>query len=240
MSTLIPLGQLHHHPDNPPERHADVAELADSIRAVGVLQALLVEPDGSSYVVVAGNRRFAAAKVAGLTEVPCTVRPAHDQDAHTAVRLIENGHRKNLTPLEQARAFGQLRDSGLSQTEIARRTGFSLGHVSNRLALLDLGAATQARIEAGTLRPDEALAAIRATRPDQRPKGRRQIPNDTTPLAKDHFGRGHGLANQAGARCRRTHGQLLAMGGLGGVACGRCWEATIRSHERQAVQGGAA
>lgn len=246
MTTLrIEVGRLRHHPDNPPGRRGDVAELADSIRAVGILQPLLVEPDGDGFVVVAGNRRLAAARLAGLAEVECTVRQATNRGSHTEVRLIENGHRRALSPMEQARAFGQLRTGGLPQAAIAARTGFSISHVSDRLALLELGAVTQDRVERGVLSADVALAAVRAAR---RPPTRENDPGhgpgkqyEATPLAPDHFGRGHPLAAQAHAVCRRTHGPLLASAGLGGIACGRCWENAIRADEHgQAVDAVAA
>ena len=224
-----------------------MAELADSIRAVGILEPLLVEPASHArgYVVIAGNRRLAAARLLGLVDVECMVRPRHDRSDHAAVRLIENGHRRALSPMEQARGFGQLRDDGLSQTEIAKRTGFSIPHVSQRLTLLELGAVTQDRVERGVLRADVAVAAVRSTRrPSQPDKPRHpamaQPPPAAVPcaLAPDHFGRGHPLSRHAGQRCRGVHGELRAAAGLGGIACGRCWETAIRADERHQVTAG--
>lgn len=232
MSTLIPTDQLRHHPDNPTGRHDDVAELAVSIRSVGLLQPLLVEPDGDGYVVVAGNRRLAAARLIGLANVACTVRAAHDTDDHTAVRLIENGHRKNLTPLEQARAFAALRDAGMTLADIGERTGFSGAHVCNRLALLDLGEATQQLVESGVLSAADALQAIRVARGTARTATPPKNPSRT-----GHLGKKHPLAKTATERCKQQHG-VYGGGRIGMVACGACWEFVIRADERWQIEEG--
>lgn len=235
----LPVAQLRHHPDNPPGRHVDVDELADSIRAVGILQPLLVEPDPSGgWVVLAGNRRLAAARSLGLTAVPCVVRAAHDDIAHTAVRLIENGHRRNLSPMEQAREFGRLRAAGRTLKEIRALTGFSMTHISNRLMLLELTANTQALVESGVLSAEAATDAARLARPprQRKPPAAPVVTPPDGPLnfEREHFGRAHRLAELAAAICIGVHGRLAALGGLGGIACGRCWEAAIRRDAAQA------
>lgn len=230
--TDIEITELHHHPDNPKDRHVDVDELADSIRVAGILQPLLVEQDpAGGYVVLAGNRRFAAAKLAGLTSVPCTVRAARgDTRDHTEIRLMENGHRRALTPMQQARSFAELRDSGLTQTEIARRTGFSLSLVSLRLTLLELDGATQKRIEAGTLSAEDAVAAVRRAR-----GGTGASKQDRT--REGHLNRHHPVAEVAKRQCNTVH-KLSNGQKIGGTACGVCWEFAIRADERWVIEVG--
>lgn len=235
----LPLVSLRHHPGNPAGRHtgADVDELADSIRVIGILQPLLVEPapDGAGYVVLAGNRRLAAARAAGLWEAPCVIRDAGDDGSHTAIRLIENGHRKGLTPMQQARAFAELRDrDGLTQTEVARRTGFSLSHVSLRLMLLQLDAGTQARIEAGELSAENAVAAIREARGTAGSKKQQKKPSTGRNC---YFGPSHPVAEAARQMCRSQHGEA-GRTTTGGVACAPCWEAAIRADERWVIETG--
>jgi ParB/RepB/Spo0J family partition protein len=245
VSKLIPLDKLHHHPDNPPERIKGVEELAESIRSVGILQALVVEPLADrpdEYVIVIGHRRRAAAALLGLPAVPCDVRRQHSTVTHTMVRLIENGHRRNLSPLEQAHAFGELRRMGMTLAAISGRTGFSAGHISTRLALLELDAGTQRRLAAGQIRAEDALAAVRDARgggPGQRRRGRRPVSTPVTvssPVVEltfqSHFGPAHPVFQAAAARCLTEH---MAPDG---VACPPCWEFAVRADERFAVELG--
>lgn len=241
---LIPVGMLHHHPDNPPSRLDDLHGLTDSIREAGLLQPLLVEPDGPGrYLVVAGNRRLAAAISAGLAEVLCVVRDRHDTLDHRRVRLIENGHRRNLSPMEQAREFGKLLDAGLSQAEIAQRTGFSPGHVSGRLLLLSLDDATQARVESGQVNAEHAINAVRAVRSHVRramkTRGAKAPVPDRGSVSVGEDGgltRTNPVAQAAHARCKQRHG--LSGGLVGSVACGSCWEFCIRADERWQIEEG--
>ncbi len=119
-----------------------LAELADSIREQGVLQPLVVRPrgagDGARYEIVAGERRWRAAKLAGLATVPVVVRELDDQSA-LAVALIENLQREDLNPLDQAESLARLaREFGLTHDQVARAVGRSRASVSNLLRLLDL------------------------------------------------------------------------------------------------------
>ncbi|HLU07883.1 MAG TPA: ParB/RepB/Spo0J family partition protein [Woeseiaceae bacterium] len=132
-----------------PRQHlpeAGLAELADSIREQGVLQPLIVRPlkapaDGSArqpYEIVAGERRWRAAKVAGLTTVPVVVRELDDQSA-LAVALIENLQREDLNPLDQAQSLSRLADEfDLTHEQVAKAVGRSRASVSNLLRLLEL------------------------------------------------------------------------------------------------------
>lgn len=243
MSKLIPLDKLHHHPDNPPERIKDVEQLAASIKSVGILQALVVEPLADrpdEYVIVIGNRRRAAAALLGLGAVPCDVRRTHSTLTHTMVRLIENGQRVNLTPLEQAHAFGELRRKGMTLAAISGRTGFSASHVSTRLSLLELDEATQRRLAAGLIRPEDALTAVRQARGTLgRRGGKRTLPKPVaveSPVVEltfqAHFGPAHPVFQAAVARCAAEHMTSA------GVACPPCWEFAVRADERFAVELG--
>jgi ParB family chromosome partitioning protein len=116
-----------------------LSELADSISQYGVLQPLLVRPqkDGS-YQIVAGERRWRAAKIAGLKEVPVTVRDLSD-DETAAIALIENLQREDLNPIEQAQGLSELIENyGLTQEDAAYRVGKSRPAVANALRLLKL------------------------------------------------------------------------------------------------------
>ena len=133
--------QLIPHPDNPRKDIGDITELADSIKACGVLQNLTVVPcpaqGKNKYVVVIGHRRLAASKMAGLTEVPCVVADMTPQEQLTTM-LLENIERSDLTPYEQAQGFQLLIDFGETVNTISERTGFSKSTVQRRLKMAEL------------------------------------------------------------------------------------------------------
>lgn len=134
---MIPLGQLHPAKDNPRADVGDVTELAASIKAVGLLEPLVVMPQSKGYLIVCGARRHAAARMAGLQEVPAIVREFTEADRVEAM-LIENLQREDLSVLEEAEAYARLVKLGLSQRRLAERVGRSQSHVSKRLALVGL------------------------------------------------------------------------------------------------------
>jgi ParB family chromosome partitioning protein len=115
-----------------------LAQLADSIAANGVLQPILVRQTGERYEIIAGERRFRGARLAGLTEIPALVMEADDLAA-ARFALIENLQREDLNPYEEAEAYDRLmQEFGLSQEEIAGQLGKSRSAVANALRLLDL------------------------------------------------------------------------------------------------------
>lgn len=117
-----------------------LAQLADSIAANGVLQPILVRQTGDRYEIIAGERRFRGAKLAGLAEIPAIVVEADDLTA-AKYALIENLQREDLNPYEEAVAYDRLmQEFGLSQEEIAGQLGKSRSAVANALRLLDLPA----------------------------------------------------------------------------------------------------
>jgi len=148
-----------------PRRHFDDAaidELADSIRARGLLQPILVRaaPDGSGYQLVAGERRWRAAQRAGLHEIPALVRSFDDSTTYE-IALVENIQREDLSAIEEALGYRRLiADYGHSADALGRLVGKSRSHIANLLRLLDLPEAVQALIADGSLAMGHARALI--------------------------------------------------------------------------------
>ena len=139
---------------------AELAELADSIRQNGVLQPLLVRDRGDYYEIVAGERRYQAARAAGLDEVPVIIRDVSDDDVFK-LALIENLQRSDLSPLEEANGYRQLiREKGLTQEELARILSKSRSTITNTLRLLDLPDEVQELVETGRLTAGHARAIL--------------------------------------------------------------------------------
>ena len=136
---MIPIGDLMHHPENPRKDLGDLEELTASIKANGVLQNLTVVADleKCKYLVVIGNRRFEAAKAAGLVELPCVISDM-DHKTQVATMLEENMQRQDLTVYEQAEGFQMMMDLGFTQKEISEKTGFSEKTVRERVKLTKL------------------------------------------------------------------------------------------------------
>src|SRR4051812_33556399 len=138
--------------------------LADSVRANGVLQPVLVRPTaGGRYELIAGERRWRAAKLAGIDEVPAVVRP-RDDAASLELALVENMAREDLNPIEEARACAALvEELGLTREEVGRRVGRSRVAVSNLTRLLDLPDEALALIEQGELTEGHGRALLLAS-----------------------------------------------------------------------------
>lgn len=148
-----------------PRTHVDedgLDELAASVAQVGVLQPVLVRPsaDGHRYELIAGERRLRAAERAGLVEVPAIVRRTGDENMLTEA-LVENVHRTDLDPLDEAMAYQQLlEDFGVTHDELAGRLGRSRSAISNSLRLLNLPASVQRRVADGQLSAGHARALL--------------------------------------------------------------------------------
>jgi ParB family chromosome partitioning protein len=136
-------------------------ELADSIREVGLLQPVVVRAAGPGrYELIMGERRWRAAQRAGLAEIGAIVKQTQDDDLLRDA-LIENLHRQQLDPLEEAAAYQQLLDDfGATHEELARKIGRSRPHISNTLRLLNLPPAVQKRVAAGVLSAGHARALL--------------------------------------------------------------------------------
>jgi ParB family chromosome partitioning protein len=141
-------------------------ELAESIRQVGLLQPVVVRAAGPGrYELIMGERRWRAAQRAGLTEIGAIVKQTQDDDLLRDA-LIENLHRQQLDPLEEAAAYQQLLDDfGATHEELARKIGRSRPHISNTLRLLNLPPAVQKRVAAGVLSAGHARALLGVENP---------------------------------------------------------------------------
>lgn len=138
MITNIEVTKLLQHPDNPRKNIGDVTELAESIKARGILQNLTVVPaENGMYTVIIGHRRLAAAKQAGLTEVPCAVVDM-DYKTQLSTMLLENMQRSDLTVYEQAQGMQMMFDLGVPVAEIVEKTGFAETTVRKRLKIATL------------------------------------------------------------------------------------------------------
>ena len=130
---------------------AKLEELAQSIRTTGIIQPLLVRPSGGLFELVAGERRWRAAQIAGLASIPAIVREIPD-DRLLEFALVENIQRQELNPIEEANAYKRLIDSlGLTQDEVARRVGRDRTFITNYLRVLRLPTDIQALLEAEKL-----------------------------------------------------------------------------------------
>lgn len=161
----VPANAIAPNPKQPRSRFDDetLAELAASIREVGILQPIVVRRTSQGYEVVTGERRLRAAKLAGLATVPVVLRDSDDSNLLREA-LIENIHREDLNPIELGEAFRQLLDElGLKQEELADRVGVSRSHIANTIRLLALPfevqqLLTDEKISAGHARALLALA----------------------------------------------------------------------------------
>jgi ParB family transcriptional regulator, chromosome partitioning protein len=139
-------------------------DLAASIREQGVLQPVLVRPVAGggavAYEIVAGERRWRAARLAGLTDIPALVREVDDEQS-LALALIENLQREDLNPMEQAEGLGLLQSRfGMSQEALARKVGMSRPAVANTLRLLQLPETMRADLASGSMTPGHARALL--------------------------------------------------------------------------------
>ena len=151
--SMIAITELDRNPEQPRREFDEEAlqALAESMKEAGVLQPLLVIERGGRYQIVAGERRFRAARLAGLTSVPCIVRDFTPQEQMEAA-LIENIQREDLNAIEEAAAVRQLMDRcGYTQEKAAKRLGKSRPAVANLLRLLSLPEAVKAQVTAGKL-----------------------------------------------------------------------------------------
>jgi ParB family chromosome partitioning protein len=166
----LDIGQVRPNPRQPRQAFDDDAihRLADSVRADGIVQPIIVRDAGDGYEIVAGERRWRAARIAGLRTIPSIVRPVDERD-QLILALAENVAREDLNPVEQARAYAVLSDElDLSQTEIARRVGKSRPAVANTMRLLELPDEVLDLVSSGTLSEGHGRALLQAGGQDER------------------------------------------------------------------------
>ena len=159
----LPVGSIRPNARQPRKRldSEGIEELAESVRAQGLVQPVVVRPSAEGgYELIAGERRWRAARVAGLATVPALVRETDDRDS-LLLALVENVAREDLSPVDEARAYAALMDEfGLSLGEVAEHVGRSKPTVSNRLRLLELPDDVLGLVERGQLSEGHARAVL--------------------------------------------------------------------------------
>jgi ParB family chromosome partitioning protein len=150
---LIPIDSIRPNPHQPRRtiNDASIAELAASMKSSGIIQPLVVRRTNDGFELIAGQRRWRAAKLAGMTEVPAITR---DVDSYTQAQmaLVENIQREDLNPIERAQAYRALMDQlGLTQAELATRMGEDRSGIANYLRLLDLTESVRVLVRDGRL-----------------------------------------------------------------------------------------
>ena len=150
-------------------------ELADSIKAHGVIEPIIVRDKKDYYEIVAGERRWRAARMAGLKEIPALIREYSDSEI-SEIALIENIQREDLTPLEEARAYKTLIDEyKLTQEELSSRISKSRAAIANSMRLLKLDEKVQAMLEEGSLTAGHARALLSLEEPEDQLKAAREV-----------------------------------------------------------------
>lgn len=234
VATSLPMDLIDDDPGNVRTSIGDVSELRRSMATDGLLQPIIVYPTGSGrYMAWAGHRRRKAARELGWTHIDAVIRDAPaDNITRIVLQLTENGQRKDLNYIEEAKAYRQLVDEGLTQQQVADRCGKNAATVSTRLDLL-----TWLTEDEQTLVANKQLSLDRAKQIVYDRKSDRQVGRSdrgearpaATGITVPWFTRAHALAAGSGARCQEAgHSDLLRFGG----ACGQCWEAEIRRDER--------
>ncbi|MDD4315691.1 MAG: ParB/RepB/Spo0J family partition protein [Clostridia bacterium] len=162
---FIAVGSIKPNPGQPRKSFGEegIAELAESIREYGILQPLVLKKDGDSYIIVAGERRYRAAKLAGVQEVPAIIKELTDQKTRE-ISLIENLQREDLNAIEAAEALKELMDSyDLTQEDVAKRIGKARPSIANTLRLLMLDKRVQQMVREDRLSAGHARTLIPVT-----------------------------------------------------------------------------
>jgi ParB family transcriptional regulator, chromosome partitioning protein len=178
----IPLDQIDQNPHQTRSKinEAQLAELAASIAANGVVQPVLVRPlAGGRFQLIAGERRWRASQIAGKTTVPAILRQVSDEQA-MEITIVENLQRADLNPMEQARAFERLsREFRMTQEQMAHRTGKDRATVANFLRLLKLPSSVQSRVESGELTFGHARALLALPGAEEMEKAAQRIADNS-------------------------------------------------------------
>ncbi len=159
---LIPIDEIKLNPKQPRKTFKDegIDALAESISIVGVLQPIVVTPEGKKFTIVAGERRWRAAKKAGLTEIPAMIRDVDDRAALTQA-LIENVQREDLSPLEEAAGLQQLlEEHGLTHEALGAQIGKSRTAITNSVRLLSLPPVIQGLLSEGAISAGHGRALV--------------------------------------------------------------------------------
>ena len=216
-SLYLPISQVESC-SSQPRKHFDeasLAELADSIREHGIIQPLTVRKLASGYYqIIAGERRWRAARLAGLQEVPVIVMEADDRKA-AELAMIENLQREDLNPIEEAAGFQSLMETyHMTQEEAASRVGKSRSAVANALRLLSLTPPVAKLVEEGSSPP----VTLGRCCPSPRPAGKRRWRCDLRrPLCPPDGGPGQAAESGKAGKSPRAEGNRLCRGGAEGV-----------------------
>jgi ParB family chromosome partitioning protein len=163
--SAVPLDRLRPNPEQPRKYFGEdeLRELADSIKEHGIIEPIIVEEgEGGLYTIIAGERRYRAALLAGLREAPVLVR-SYPPEARLEIALIENIQRTDLNPIEEAQAYRKLMElTGLSQDSVAAKVGKNRSTVANALRLLRLPEEIQESLARGEISPGHARAILQA------------------------------------------------------------------------------
>ncbi len=189
---FVSLSRIAPNPNQPRKvfREAEIANLASSIREQGVLQPLVLRTRGDGYELIIGERRWRAAQLAGLDEVPVVILDASDR-AVVEMALVENVQREDLNPIELAEAFRTLTDQeGMTQEQVGKRVGLDRSSVANHLRLLELAVGLQQDVIDQRLTMGHAKAIL-------------QAPTERRMMARDQIVRGGLTVRAAEELCRR-------------------------------------
>jgi ParB family chromosome partitioning protein len=176
-SLEIPIDRIRPNPRQPRKRFEDAAlsELVDSIKASGVIQPIVVRRNGDGYELIAGERRWRAARQAGLERIPAVVREVTDAQG-LELALVENLLREDLNPMEAAEGYRQLlADFGWTQEELGQRIGKDRSSIANSLRLLKLPGPIQEDLRVGRLTMGHAVALLSLTSHEDQIRLRDQI-----------------------------------------------------------------
>lgn len=223
----IPVDRLARDPSQPREIFDEAAlqELVESIESLGVLQPIRVRWDEElgMYVIIAGERRFRAAKMAGLKAVPCVVQEGELTESQRLIeQLAENIIRADLQPVEQAKAFRRLMElNGWSARQLAREMHIADANIVRALALLELPEGVQDEVEAGRLAPSVAYEVSRLESPEEQAKLAHRVVAEK--MTRDQVAdvvkarkQGRGAASPAAARAefKLEGGRKVTVAGL--------------------------
>ncbi len=163
----IDISLIETNPDQPRKifNEETLRELADSIKEQGVIQPIIVEEKNGKYIIVAGERRFRAARIAGKEKIPAIVRKVTEEEK-LEIALIENIQRENLSPIEEARAYHDLmKTTGIKQEVVAKKVGKKRSTIANSLRLLRLPVEIQKSISCGEISAGHARAILSVLNP---------------------------------------------------------------------------
>jgi ParB/RepB/Spo0J family partition protein len=237
---LVPINDLHDDPDNPRKTYRNIMPLAASIKVEGLLEPINARIDSEGKLIIMwGHRRLRAIRMLSQDPdvgkdwqyAPTIIRYGVKDSSVLAKQLIENSHRDDLDPIEEARGIRYyMREHRLgSYAEAAQKLGHSLAFVAGRVALLDLDQEDQEKVSERKMPITEGIAKARKQSGKTRVSKIQREGREPAHFSDEHF-----LAGRAASRCNaaRTRGETHRPI-IGNVACGSCWEVVIRLDARR-------